>query len=239
MTSFGPDVPAGAIPADLAVLNVATSRTSIFVHEERPEGRRMRLLSRAADLEESRLPDGWRGAALVLLCPVATEVDPGLAAAFAEASLGVAPQGWMRRRGADGVIGPQWWEDAELVLPYAQLLVVSAEDIRPFEAAALEWVQQVPVAVVTRGRQGALLYVNGERYHVEPDSAVEVDATGAGDVFAATMLIEYHRDGNAWDAAVAAACCAAASVEAAGADAIPDRPALEARVRAYRARQSR
>ena len=196
------------------------------------------MLGRAADIEQTHLPEAWRVAPLVLLCPVANEVDPVLAGEFAEASVGVLPQGWMRARGAGGVVTPQPWEDADLVLPHAQAVVVSVEDVEPFEKEALEWFQRVPMGAVTRGARGATLFVNGDRYHVEPDPATEVDPTGAGDVFATILLIEYQRDGNAWDAAAAAACGAAASVESAGAGGIPDRATLDARIRAYRRRQA-
>jgi sugar/nucleoside kinase (ribokinase family) len=114
--------------------------------------------------------------------------------------------------------------------------VVSHEDVEPFEKDAFEWFQQVPIGAVTHGAAGAILFVNGERYGVEPDVAVEKDGTGAGDVFAAALLIGYNRDGNAWDAAAAAACCAAASVEADGAAGIPERGDLKARLAAYRRR---
>ena len=144
----------------------------------------------------------------------------------------------MRARGTGGAISAEPWADADLVLPDTQLLVASAEDVASFEKDAIEWFQQVPVGALTRGSAGATLFVNGERYHVEADRAREVDATGAGDVFAAALLIEYHREGNPWDAAAVAACCAAASVEALGAEGIPDRPALAARLAAYRRRLS-
>jgi sugar/nucleoside kinase (ribokinase family) len=237
VTSCGPDFPADALPADVEVANVPSDRTTIFKLEGSPRGRRLSLLSRAADIEASHLPDGWRDAPLALLCPVINEVDPALAASFAEASLGVLPQGWMRRRAAGGAITPEPWEDGEIVLPHAQLLVVSLEDIEPFEKPALEWFQHLPLGAVTQGREGAVLFVNGERYRVEADRAAEVDPTGAGDVFAAALLIEYDREGNPWEAAAAAACCAAASVEAAGAAGIPDRPTLAARLAAYHRRQ--
>jgi sugar/nucleoside kinase (ribokinase family) len=115
---------------------------------------------------------------------------------------------------------------------------VSEEDIEPFDKDALDWFQRVPVGVVTRGSRGATLFVNGDPYHVEPDTAAEVDSTGAGDVFATTLLIEYEREGNHWDAASAAACAAAMSVEAPGAAGTPDRAALDARLRVYRRRQT-
>ncbi len=236
LTSFGPDFPTEALPDDIAVSNVPSERTTIFELEQSAAGRRLALVSRAADIEVDHLPEDWRRAPLAMLCPVINEVDPALATGFTDCSLGVVPQGWMRRRGAAGAIIPTSWEDADLVLPHAQLLVVSLEDIEPFEKAALEWFQHVPLAVVTRGREDAILFVNGERYHVEADHAAAVDTTGAGDVFATALLIEYDRDGNPWEAAAAAACAAAAAVEAAGAAGIPDRSALAARLAAYHRR---
>jgi sugar/nucleoside kinase (ribokinase family) len=92
----------------------------------------------------------------------------------------------------------------------------------------------VPLGAITRGKRGATLYVNGDSYHVEADLAKEIDPTGAGDVFASTLLIEYQRLGDAWEAATAAACAGAASVEAEGPAAILDRPGLDARLAAYR-----
>jgi sugar/nucleoside kinase (ribokinase family) len=163
-------------------------------------------------------------------------VDPALAEAFPEASLGLAAQGWLRRWEADGLVSPARWEPGPL-LRRAQVLVVSRQDIAGQEEAAVDWFQQVPVGAVTLGRQGALLYVNGERYHVAPDAAREVDPTGAGDVFAAVLLVEYHRTGDPWEAAAAAACAAAAAVEGTGAAALPDRAALEERLAAYRRRR--
>jgi 1D-myo-inositol 3-kinase len=237
LTSFGADFPADALPVGAEVVNVPSDRTTIFEFTLQADGRRLSLHARAADLEVSWLPVEWRETPLVLLCPVANEVDPAFAAAFRDASVGADAQGWLRRRGPAGAISAQPWEDAGLVLPHLQLLVVSNEDVGGLEKSALDWFQQVPLAVVTQGRRGALLFVNGERYHVEADPAREVDAVGAGDVFAATLLIEYNRCDDPWEAAAAAACAAAAKVEAAGAAAIPDRAALEARLAAYRRRR--
>ena len=241
LTSFGPDFPREAVPADIEVVNVPAKQTTTFRIGQPRVGqsgrsRELAVLARAADLEAEALPEAWRDATLGALAPVTGEVDPGLAVAFPETSLVALPQGWMRQRGKGGVLAPQPWEDADLVLPRVQALVVSHEDVEPFEKDALEWFQQVPVGAVTRGADGAVLFVNGERYGVEPDVAVEQDATGAGDVFAAALLVAYNRDGNAWDAAAVAACCAAASVEAEGVAGVPDRAGLEARLASYRRR---
>ncbi|MBI2527837.1 MAG: ribokinase [Candidatus Rokubacteria bacterium] len=237
LTSHGPDFPEDALPDGLSVVKVDARHTTTFAHARAAaSGRTLRMTGRAADLEVEDLPAPWREVPLALLCPVAGEVDPLLAACFPDGSLGVLPQGWMRERGAGGAIAPRAWEDAALVLPHAQVLVVSEEDVAPFREEALEWFQQVPVGAVTRGALGATLFVNGEAYTVAPDSAVERDVTGAGDVFATALLVEYHRGADPWEAAAAAACAAAAAVEGTGAAAVPDRVALAARLAAYRAR---
>ncbi|MFI5326905.1 MAG: PfkB family carbohydrate kinase [Candidatus Rokuibacteriota bacterium] len=237
LTSFGPDFPRDALPAGIEVVNVSAERTTTFrIGQTGGRTRELAVLARAADLEAEALPEEWQDASLGALAPVTGEVDPSFAAAFPETSLVALPQGWMRQRGKGGILAPQPWEDADLVLPRVQALVVSHEDVEPFEKDAFEWFQQVPIGAVTHGAAGAILFVNGERYGVEPDVAVEKDGTGAGDVFAAALLIGYNRDGNAWDAAAAAACCAAASVAADGAAGIPDRGGLKARLAAYRRR---
>ena len=237
LTSLSPDYPLDVFPDGIHVTTVASPRTTRYRLGESRGARTLTLLSRAADLGVEDLPAAWRAVSLAVLCPVAGEVDPALAGAFEDAAVAILPQGWMRKRGRGGLIGPQPWEDADDLLPQTQLLVLSEEDLPRGDEAALAWLQQVPLGAITRGRRGATLYVNGESYHVEADAARELDATGAGDVFATTLLIEYQRVGDAWEAAAAAACAGAASVEGQGTAAILDRAGLDARLAAYRTRR--
>jgi len=237
LTSLSPDYPLDVFPDGIHVTTVASPRTTRYRLGESRGARTLTLLSRAADLGVEDLPAAWRAVSLAMLCPVAGEVDPALAGAFEDAAVAMLPQGWMRKRGRGGLIGPQPWEDAEDALPQTQLLVLSEEDLSGGDASAVAWLEQVPLGAITRGKRGATLYVNGDPYHVEADAAREVDATGAGDVFATTLLIEYQRGGDAWEAAAAAACAGAASVEAEGTAAILDRAGLDARLAAYRRRR--
>jgi len=233
LTSVASNYPLDVFPTGIHVATVASPATTRYRLGRYKGARTLTLLSRAADLEAEHLPAAWRGAALAVLSPVAGEVDPALAGAFEDAAVAVLPQGWMRKRGRGGLMGPQPWEDAEAVLPRTQLLVLSEEDLPGGEEAAVAWLQQVPLGAITRGRRGATLYVNGDPYHVDADAATEVDETGAGDVFATTLLIEYQRGGDPWEAAAAAACAAAASVEAEGPAGIVDRDALSTRLASY------
>jgi len=236
LTSVAPDFPSGVFPAGITVATVSSPRTTRYRIGQSGGSRTLTLLSRAEDIEIHHLPEGWKSAPLAVLCPVVGEVDPALVSAFDDASLAVLPQGWMRTRGKGGVMGPQPWEDADEVLPLAQLLVLSEEDVPGSEETAVKWFDQVPLGAITRARHGATLYVNGQPYHVEPDRARETDPTGAGDVFATTLLIEYQRLGDAWEAAAAAACAGAATVEGTGAGPLLDRADLAARLAVYQRR---
>jgi sugar/nucleoside kinase (ribokinase family) len=237
LTSVASGYPLDVFPAGIEVAVTPSPHTTRYRLGEAKGARTLTLLSRAADLEAEHLPPAWREAPLAVLGPVANEVDPALAGAFDDASVAVLPQGWMRKRGRGGLMAPQPWEDADAVLPWAQLLVLSEEDVGDSEEMAVTWLHQVPVGAITRAQRGATLYVSGEPYHVMPDMATEVDATGAGDVFATTLLIEYQRSGDAWEAAAVAACAGAASVEGEGPAAVADRAALDARLAAYRRRR--
>jgi sugar/nucleoside kinase (ribokinase family) len=156
-----------------------------------------------------------------------------VATAFPDASLGAAAQGWLRAAGA-GLVTPTSWSPPDFLIATLQALFLSQEDIGVDVAGTVAMFQRVPVGALTVGAAGAVLFVNGERYDIRPHPVQEVDATGAGDVFAAAFLIEYHRHGNAWDAAAVAACAGALAVQGDGIAAVPDRVALDEAVRRYR-----
>jgi sugar/nucleoside kinase (ribokinase family) len=235
LTSHGPDFPLELIPTRIEVVNVPSRRTTCFIQASDSTGERtMTCPDLAEPLTPGDVPEDWLAAPLVLLAPVMNELDPRLATAFPEATLAAAAQGWLRGRAADGRVVPARWESARFVLSRVQALFLSGEDTRAVASEVLEWFQQVPVGVITAGRLGALLFVNGERYEVRPFPAREVDPTGAGDVFAAAFLLACERNENPWDAAAAAACAAALSVEGEGFSAIPDAARLASAVEAYR-----
>ena len=233
LTSHGDDFPLDRVPSRIEVVGVASPTTTTFEHRETTQGRVLQVVATASPLTMSDVPEDWRDAALVLLAPVLQEVDPLLATAFTEGTVAAAAQGWLREVDHEGLVGARAWTP-ETLLTRLQALFLSAEDVRGQEALVTEWVQRVPLAVVTAGQAGALLFVNGERYEVRPRRVREVDATGAGDVFAATFLMAYHRGGDPWEAAEEATCAAALSVEGEGWSAVPDRAGLEAALAAYR-----
>ena len=233
LTSHGDDFPLEMIPPKIEVISIPADETTVFEHRHEPGGRVSHVRSVASPLTTADVPEDWREAALTLLAPVVDEVDPMIATLFTDGAVGAAAQGWVRQVTPDGLVIPRPWQSPESLLQSVQALFLSREDILGQEAEVIEWFQRMPVGVLTADRVGALLFVNGERYEVQPRPAREVDPTGAGDVFAATFLIQYQRDGDAWQAAAAAACAGSLAVEGEGWSAVADRAALDAALLEY------
>lgn len=234
LTSHGGDFPLELVPPGIEVVAVPSPDTTTFTHARDAAGGRVLSCQRqAAPLGPDAVPEDWRDAPIVLLAPVLNELDPTTAASFADATIGAAAQGWLRGRKADGSLVPTRWDSAPLLLARVRALFLSGEDVRAAATDVDRWLQQVPIGVVTAGRLGALLFVNGERYGVPPLAAREVDPTGAGDVFAAAFMLQYELEGNPWEAAAAAACAAALSVEGEGFSAIPDTSRLASALADY------
>jgi len=233
LTSHGDDFPLDLIPPKIEVVSVPSADTSRFEHRLDASGRVSHVRAVAGPLTPDDVPDDWREAALALLAPVLDEVDPMIATLFTDGAVGAAAQGWLRHTRSDGLVVPRPWRSPERLLHSVQAFFLSREDIRGQEAEVVEWFQRMPVGVLTADREGALLFVNGERYEVHPRPAREVDPTGAGDVFAATFLVQYQREGDPWQAAAAAACAGSLAVEGDGWSAVADRAALDAALADY------
>jgi 1D-myo-inositol 3-kinase len=233
LTSHGDEFPLDVIPSKIEVVTVPADETTLFEHRHEAAGRVSHVRAVASPLTVADVPEDWRDASLTLLALVVDEVNPMIATLFTDGAVGAAAQGWVRHVQPDGIVIPRPWQSPERLLQSVQALFLSREDIRGQEAEVLEWFQRMPVGVLTADRAGALLFVNGERYEVQPRPASEVDPTGAGDVFAATFLIQYQREGDPWLAAAAAACAGSLAVEGEGWSTVADRATLDAALADY------
>jgi len=196
-----------------------------FENQYTPQGRRQILHAASEPITLEDIPASWRAAPIVHLGPVLGETPEQLVFAFPGALLGVTPQGWMRSWGAnlpDLITYRPWRPDAD-VLRRIDALILSIEDVKGDEALVADYARHCRLVALTRSASGATLFVDGRPYQVDPFPAIERDPTGAGDVFAAALLIQLHETGDAFEAARFAACVAAGSVEGRGAGHIPTR----------------
>ena len=219
--------------AGIPVRRIRSRNRTRFRNRYRSDGsREQTILSRAATIPESEvhravteLPPG----SAVLFVPVADELGgrgalprpPGPGALA-----GAAPQGLIRRWNAAGRVSTHWSARARGRL--AGLDFLSFSETESPEDMGLP----VPLVAVTRGRHGAVLRRPGlPAVEIPASPSVQVDATGAGDVFAAALFIGLWNGAPADDAARLAAAAAAISVESPGTEGIPTFEEASARLR--------
>lgn len=233
VTSGPPDVLAAldAVLPDISLSIVPSVEATTFENIYTVQGRQQFLHGRAAPLMLSAVPGTWRDAPIVLLGPVAQEIDASIVGGFPNSLVAATPQGWLRQWDADGVVTPSSLANAGMLLPHLRALILSPEDIGALADTVIgEWARIVPLIAVTCSRDGAYAWENGARSDVFAGyPAHEVDPTGAGDVFAAAFLCELHETGDAARAIDFANQVAACSVEAVGGEGIPTREMVAAR----------
>lgn len=224
VTSLGPDAALGPL-ARIPMHVVPAPASTTFVNETTAGERRQWVRAVAAPLDGSAVPPSFLDAAVVHLGPVAQEVDPAMAELFPSSSfVGVTPQGWMREWGPDGAVHHRAWDPPSRLARRADAAVISVEDVDHDEDRVASFVSAFDLAVVTSGAAGARLFVGGrEPTHLSSPPWDEVDATGAGDIFAAVFFLRLAGGAAALDAAREATALAADSVRRVGLAAVPPR----------------
>jgi hypothetical protein len=231
VTSAAPDFPFWDSLVGVEIHWQEAARTTEFENVYGGGERRQRVLAQAAPLTEASLGSirsRLREDAAVLYCPVVHEVQLPLAPLSPRGLAGVAPQGFFRRWNQEGLVEARDWEDALSALARADLVSMSEDD----QVAPEELAEEFPgrAFAVTKGAKGARVYSEGDVYDLPAFTAVEVDPTGAGDVFAAAFLLALRERRPVVRAARWAACVASFAVEAPGVEGIPTRSAVEARL---------
>lgn len=234
VTSASEDVAAAAHAAlpSVALRVIPSPNSTAFENIYLAGGRRQFLRAIAEPLRAYDIPRAWRAASIALLAPVAREFDPSIFTALHCATLGLAPQGWLRQWDVDGCVRPAPLDtQASDMLGSCAALILSREDLTgpgapPDALARAEetlrtWARWAPRLVVTCGREGAELWREGRIARFSAFPAHEVDPTGAGDVFAMTFLCALAAGATPEQAMVEANQVAALSVEGIGMSAIP------------------
>jgi len=213
------------LPAGVSVVSAATDQTSTFENRYTPAGRQQWLHAEAPPIQITDIPAPWLHTPLIHLGPVLQECSLEMLSAFPNARVIATPQGWMRRweRPLPARINYLPWQPAPALLQRLSAVVLSIEDVAGDEAIPQGYAQHCPLVALTRGAQGATLFINGQPHAIPARASVERDPTGAGDVFAAAFLIRLHETDDPIAAATFAAIIAGTSVEGPGISAIPTR----------------
>lgn len=219
LTSCTPDFPLDQLD-QTNLMVVPASATTTFENIYHSEGRVQVLHDQASKLQYNQVPAAWKNPSIVHFGPVDQEISIDMIDKFPDSFIGITPQGWFRKWDHQGHVSLGRMHNNQ-ILGKSSAVVISIEDVNRDETYIDDLVRIVPVMVVTEGAAGARLYWNGDMRYFRPPSKIEVDPTGAGDIFAAAFFFRFHATGDAWEAARFATILAANSVTRVGLDGIP------------------
>lgn len=220
VTSWGEEIPLAAV-GKIPMANEPAPTSTSFENTYTPEGRIQTLHSLAPAIDFHQIPPAWRRAPIVHLGPIAQEVEPALVRRFPEAFIGVTAQGWLREWDSNGLISQGEWPEANFVLRLADATIISREDVAGDENRIEEMAAFSQVLVVTDGAQGCRVFADAEMRHFPAVDVREVEATGAGDIFATAFFAHLQQNKNPWEAAELANRLAGISVTRCGLESIP------------------
>ena len=171
---------------ELVVLPSEKSLTYENVYRE--GGRQQYVRATAKPIAFRDVPDQWASARYIHLGPLAAELDPlEMANGFPKATIMLTLQGLMRRWDADGRVKFRHWFD-EAALRLIDIVVYSEEDAHQVPQFTETLRRVCKHLVVTNGRAGGIYYHAGESMTYDSIAVAPRDLTGAGDVFAASLL---------------------------------------------------
>jgi hypothetical protein len=203
------DIPA-ALPG-CAVACRPAPHTTTFTNQYTPQGRVQTVHATAAPLRAADVPPSWRAAPLVHLGPIIDAVEPDIIDLFPNALVGLTPQGWMRTTNPQGHVQPVPMRHGEWLLPRAHAVIISQEDYA--DEAELRWMRKLSrLLVLTKGYNGCVVFQDQTILTIPAPRVVEVNPTGAGDIFAAAFLVHLWQTGQVGKSAEFATRIAADSV---------------------------
>jgi hypothetical protein len=232
VTTCSPEVdPEAIVPG--AAWHVLPETTTTTFENRYSDGRRsQRLLALARPLSGTDIPRAWLQAPIVLLGPVFHDVAEELPGQLAGEGtlLGIGAQGWLRRREGERLL-PGVFEATPPWLA-GDIVFLSEEDLEDASCVG-RWAQRVRAVVLTHGAAGCSVVTRERRLEHEGYAMQEVDATGAGDVFAIAFLARLKEQSDLETAARFACAAAALSVRGPGIAAIGSRGEIEELMRVH------
>jgi hypothetical protein len=192
-----------------------------------PEGRVQYIHNRAPDILPLNVPEGWQQTPIVHIGPIAGEGKSLVNGFFRSSLVGLTPQGWLRNWDNNGRVGAGEWPESQEMLAEAGAVVLSIEDVGGDEERIEAMASSCRVLAITEGPAGARLYWNGDLRRFRAPSLEEVDATGAGDIFAAAFFWRLYVTRDPWSAARFATHLASFSVKRKGLNGIPTKEEIQ------------
>ena len=226
VTAAGPETSLEVLNS-IPIVSIESPRSTTYENIYTEHGRVQYVRAQATRIDLKDVPEVWKQASIIHLGPIASEVDAVPPKDFSPALLGLTPQGWMRQWDSEGRVSPTQWINSEPALKNAGAVVLSREDVGGDDELLEYMAGQTRVLAVTEADAGCVLYWHGDRRRFRAPEMKEVDATGAGDIFAAAFFIRLFSTRDPWEAARFATVIASHSVTRVGLNGMPTPQEIE------------
>lgn len=189
VTSAAADEPLLSQLSSFGKLSVLPSQDSLTyenVYDDR--GRQQYVRATAQPLSFADIPPDWTDAPYVHLGPLAAEINPReMSRRLSKSTIMITLQGMMRRWNKHGLVKFRRWFD-QPALERIDIVIYSEEDVSEHPQLTNEMRRVCKHLVVTNGRNGGAYYHDGGAMRYDSIPVAPHDLTGAGDVFAASLL---------------------------------------------------
>ena len=229
LTSFGSDFEFQNRFQNISFHSIPSDKTTFYKNIYDGSNRQQFLLEKSNNIFTNHIPDDFRNPKMVLLGPIANEIDFGILDYFKNSLVAVCPQGWMRRWNSEGKVFHQMLEDWS-IFQKADLVILSEEDLN-FQLDLIPKLASLfKTLVVTKGEKGADVFHNNNKHTFPSFPSKMIDPTGAGDIFATAFLIRYFETKDILKAGNFANAAASFCIEKKGIDGIASREEILNRV---------
>jgi len=206
-------------------------KTTVFENIYLPEGRDQYIHHKAANISKDKISANHDDVDILLLCPIADEVNINVVDLFPSSLKGASIQGWLRTWGNDKKIKSVEMDWA--LLAALDIVIISEEDIGYSKSKLEHIVDAVSHVVLTDGVNGATVFYEQQKIKLPAFPVVEVEATGAGDVFTTAYLHHFHETGSIEKSCIFAHCAASFIVEGIGIKNLPTEHKIRERMENY------
>ena len=194
MTSVGEDFKYWQSIHDQSIqtYNLRADRTTEFENIYSDTGRTQFMHERAQTILAVDIPDELHQVPTVKLCLIADELDSTVVPLFSNSFVAASIQGWLRQRDPEsGLITPKALDYN--LLSGIDMIFLSLDDIDGDESELEQLRQAIDTVIVTDGPNPVQIYRDKAILEMPAFPVEEIDPTGAGDIFAASFLVQYRR----------------------------------------------
>ena len=229
VTSFGKDFEFLDVFKNSILHIIPSDTTTYYKNIYQGSDRKQLLLGRANNITSTNFPKNIPSPKMILLGPIANEVDLDILDIFPNTLKAICPQGWMRRWNSKGEVFHKMLEDWS-IFKKSDLVILSNEDINHQLDLIPHLANLFKILVVTKAENGADVFYKNNKHTVPAFSTKMIDPTGAGDIFATAFLIRFYETKNIEKAAIFANAAASLCIEKKGIKGIPNRTEILNRI---------